>query len=72
MELLEVTSPDQFEEYYKGIPGLEDPKNIEARIKNIKEVTGITAARHCHGAKLEDVLIGLEDSVIHGSWRDFD
>jgi hypothetical protein len=66
--LHEITSPEQFAEYYKreGLSTLED------KIEAIKKVTGITAMWHCHGATTEDILIGLEDSVLHGSWRDFD
>ncbi|MCL1894623.1 MAG: hypothetical protein FWG02_10420 [Holophagaceae bacterium] len=68
MQLEDVKQREQFEEYYKQ-KGL---KETDEKIKDIKEATGIDAVRHCHGTASDDVLAGLEDSVLYGSWRDFD
>jgi len=68
MELRNITAREQFEEYYKD-KGLD---TCAKKISDIKQVTGITTVKLCYGTNEKDILDGLEDSVIHGSWRDFD
>jgi len=70
MDLREVTSAEQFADYYDSQP--EDLSTCKARIDKLMAVTGISAVRHCHGASEAEVLKGLEHSVLHGSWREFD
>ena len=64
IELRELTSHDQFEDYYKR-KGLE---TVQDKIAHLKEITGVLAIRSSYVHSAEGLLACLENSVLFGSW----
>ena len=65
MELRDLTKLEQFAEYYKE----KNLQTISAKIDHLKEVMKIRAVRYEYGATQDEMLMGLEDSALLGSWR---
>jgi len=64
MRLEDVTERGQFKAYYaeRGLA------TAEAKIVHLKEAMGIRMVRQ-HNATEDEMLEGLEESVLFGSWR---
>jgi len=68
MNLRNITSPDQFSDYYQT----NNLITAEDKIAHLKKEMGIKfTSTERSGASLEEVLTGLEESALYGSWRVF-
>jgi len=65
MELDNITQLGQFEEYYKqnGLQTTED------KIEHLKKAMNVKAVRCEYGSTDDNVLIGLEDYALLGTWK---
>jgi len=68
LQLCEITDLAQFPQYYSSRFLI----TTEDKIAHLKKETGIKfTSTERSGASLEDVLTGLEESVLYGNWRVF-
>ena len=65
MTLHEVSSPEQFEEYYKS----NSLQTIEDKISYLRKVMKIRAILRDEDETPEEILVGLEESALLGFWK---
>jgi hypothetical protein len=65
MELCDIASLDQLEEYYQQ----EGLATVEEKIERLKSGMSIRAVRREFDSADADMLIGLEDYLVNGIWK---
>jgi hypothetical protein len=65
MTLHEVERAEQFKAYYAA----NDLQDTEAKIDNLKKEMKIKAVRYDTKVTTEEILSGLEESVLFGNWK---
>jgi len=65
MRLQEVEQQEQFARYYSE----NNLQNIEAKIDNLTKTMKVRAMRWEEEPAKEEVLAGLEESVLLGNWK---
>jgi hypothetical protein len=65
MTLYEVSSQEQFEEYYKS----NNLQTVEDKINYLKNAMKIRAVLHDEDETSDELLCGLEESALLGYWK---
>jgi hypothetical protein len=65
MTLNEVSSQEQFEEYYQS----NNLQTVEDKINYLKNAMKIRAMLHDEDETLDELLGGLEESALLGYWK---
>ena len=66
MKLIDITDKSQFPAYYKE----HNLNTFDEKRNHFRQETG-AVSRFCHGTSEEDMLTGMEETVLFGIWRHF-